>query len=468
MSQSENEIPSEEEVFPELKFKVVGVGGAGNNAVDRLHLAGRLPLPLANLNTDQKSLLTSPVEEKVLLGRTTTGGLSAGYDAEVGRRAAEEALPALEKVLEGQDLVFLVAGLGGGTGSGAAPLVAELAAELGAVVVAFVTLPFSREGARNTKRADDALSALRTHCHAVIPLPNDLLVQEIDESATLLDAFQLADDWIGRGVHAIWSMLSQDGLINVDFATLRDAFSMRGGKTLFGIGVGEGPDAVSEALRQLDLCPLLHLPENRYVRKTESLIVHVAGGPDLTMVKVNEILDFATDRFGSKEQTVLGAVIDGSKNGRVEITVVGTAALDRGTRHAVAPARSSLSRLREQRREAVAQQAAKERAASSSAAAHEPGAAADEPRKSRWITEEPVSPASDHRPFPPAAATSSASASSSENARRPARGRDQSEFDFPRAEDNRGYFEKTSRNTYEGDDLDVPTYLRRGLKIALH
>ncbi|MFW6352970.1 MAG: cell division protein FtsZ [Verrucomicrobiota bacterium] len=424
MSQSENEIPSEEEVFPELKFKVVGVGGAGNNAVDRLHLAGRLPLPLANLNTDQKSLLTSPVEEKVLLGRTTTGGLSAGYDAEVGRRAAEEALPALEKVLEGQDLVFLVAGLGGGTGSGAAPLVAELAAELGAVVVAFVTLPFSREGARNTKRADDALSALRTHCHAVIPLPNDLLVQEIDESATLLDAFQLADDWIGRGVHAIWSMLSQDGLINVDFATLRDAFSMRGGKTLFGIGVGEGPDAVSEALRQLDLCPLLHLPENRYVRKTESLIVHVA--------------------------------------------VVGTAALDRGTRHAVAPARSSLSRLREQRREAVAQQAAKERAASSSAAAHEPGAAADEPRKSRWITEEPVSPASDHRPFPPAAATSSASASSPENARRPARGRDQSEFDFPRAEDNRGYFEKTSRNTYEGDDLDVPTYLRRGLKIALH
>jgi cell division protein FtsZ len=423
--------------LPPLRMKVIGVGGAGNNAVDRLMMAQRLPVPLANVNTDQRVLSASPVGEKVLIGRKTTGGLSAGYDEQIGRKAAEESLGELEAMLQGLDLVFLVAGLGGGTGSGAAPLIAELAEDMGALVVAFVTLPFSREGARNTKRAEHAVKELRAHCHAVIPLPNDLLLQEIDAEATLLDAFQLADDWIGRGVGAIWSMLHQDGLINVDFATLRKAFSARGGKTLFGLAGGTGPEAVSEALRQLDLCPLLHLPENRYVRQTDSLIVHVAGGPDLTMAKVNEILDFVSERFGSNDQTVLGAVIDGSKSGSVEITVIGNTALDPSRRAMLRPASS----LREKRLR-LAETAARVMPTATTA-----------PEKVPVSTPAPerFAPAVDR----PATRTTSRSDP-----------RDQEEFAFPRLEDNRGHFERTEENLYEGADLDVPTYLRRGIKIV--
>lgn len=450
--------------LPELRLKVIGVGGAGNNAVDRLCLAQGLPVPLANVNTDQRVLASSPVAEKVLLGRTTTGGLSAGYDPEKGRLAAEESLAELEQLLEGVDLVFLAAGLGGGTGSGAAPVIAELAAEMGAVVIAFLTMPFSREGARSVKRAEDALKEMRAHCHAVIPLPNDLLLQEIAADATLLDAFQLADDWIGRGVQAIWSMLHQDGLMNVDFATLRAAFAARGGKTLFGLGRGAGEDAVAEALRQLDLCPLLHLPENRYVRQTDSLIVHVAGGPDLTMNKVNEILDFVGDRFGSKDQTVLGAVIDGAKAGSVEITVIGNTALD----HSRRPLARPVSSVKEKRRQLEAQRAdavsRAEPVPATTPARNEivrelsPPSIPERPsRAAVSTTSEPVS-AEPLELFPPSSARGGRAASK----------RDQEEFDFPRLEDNRGHFERTETNLYEGADLDVPTYLRRGLKISLN
>jgi cell division protein FtsZ len=445
--------------LPELRLKVIGVGGAGNNAVDRLRMDQRLAVPLANLNTDQRVLAASPVAEKVLLGRRTTGGLSAGYDMEKGRAAAEESLAELETVLADADLVFLVAGLGGGTGSGAAPVVAELAVEMGAVVIAFVTLPFSREGARSVKRAEDALRELRTHCHAVIPLPNDLLLQEIPAEATLLDAFQLADDWIGRGVEAIWSMLTRDGLINVDFATLREAFASRGGKTLFGLGQGTGNNAVAEALRQLDLCPLLHLPENRYVRKTDSLIVQVAGGPDLTMTMVNEILDFVGERFGSKDQTVLGAVIDGAKSGSVEITVIGTTAMEGSRRSPLRPP----SLVREKRR---ALEAA--RVAPVPAGEVAPSCAEPPPRPVTFAQAEPTpAPVADFPETSPRE-TGRGDAEGLGNGRRRAGRDDQGEFFFPSLDENRGYFERTAENLYEGADLDVPTYLRRGLKISLN
>tara|TARA_B110000438_G_scaffold266981_1_gene281436 strand:+ start:1691 stop:3037 length:1347 start_codon:yes stop_codon:yes gene_type:complete len=435
------------EDLPALQMKVVGIGGAGNNAVDRLQMAQRIKLPLANLNTDLKSLSSSPVPERVLLGREATGGLSAGYDEAVGKAAAEEAADEIEKILEGQDLVFLAAGLGGGTGSGAAPVVAEIASELGAVVIAFVTLPFSREGSRNAKRAETALCALRERCHAVITLPNDLLLQEIDEKATVLDAFQLADDWIGRGVCAISSMLAEDGLINVDFAKLREAFSFQGGKTLFGFAEAEGPDAVAEALRQLDVCPLLHLPENRYIRETDSLILHVAGGPELEMTKVSEIIEFVTERFRSKEQVVLGAVIEGSMTGKVAITVIGTTSLDR-TKRTVKRSRRVLK--------------SNTRTASKALDTVEKASDHTEGSVTEAVLE--ASPMADLKP---------ARASTWTKPHKPSLGRkakalkDQEEFAFPSAEENRGYFDKTDENLYEGSDLDVPTYLRRGVKISL-
>ena len=305
-----------------LRIKIIGVGGAGNNAVDRLKLDNLGQVGLAVVNTDTKTLSVSPIQEKLMIGRGLTRGMSAGGEADIGRQAAEADRAMIDKMVDGVDLVFLLAGLGGGTGSGATPIVAEAAATAGAVVVAFVTQPFTREGQRRHKQAEDALVLLRQHCHAVITLPNDVLLQQVDESSTVMEAFAVADEWMSRGVRAIWSMLFQHGLINVDFATLRSAFRFRGGKTLFGLGQAQGEDCVQAALADLDLCPLLHLPEYKYTRKADSLIVNITGGPGLSLSQVNHIMDTVCEKFGSKENTVLGAVIDDDMHGAIRITVI--------------------------------------------------------------------------------------------------------------------------------------------------
>lgn len=432
-----------------LQIKVIGVGGAGNNAVDRLKMDNLESLYLAIVNTDYKTLSASPISEQVMLGRSITRGLSAGGDAEVGRSAAEADRELIEGLVHGVDLVFLLVGLGGGTGSGAAPVVAQAAKDAGAVVITFATLPFTREGARRVKQADDALTLLRESCDAVITLPNDLLLQEIDENATVLDAFSLADEWIHRGVFAVWSMIFRSGLINVDFSTLRNAFSLRGGKTLFGMGQGEGEDYVGEALKALEMCPLLHLPENRYVRKADSLIVHLLGGPDLTMAKVNKVMDFVTDRFGSKDNTVLGAVIDGSMHGKIEIVVIGTTAVEAGNfkRYAPVPAASIPAKPAHSAPKPVSRPVEARRASPLPIETGPPVVEEDQrdPRPADIL----VTPSPNAPP-----------------ARRPVKD-GQDEFAFPEIEDERGHFDKTSKNLYEGEDLDVPTYLRRGIKITL-
>src|ERR1043166_6964891 len=255
-----NEPPLEHALLTDrnIAIKLVGVGGAGANAVDRLKMENLERLQLAVINTDHQALSSSPVQDKVLIGMGVTRGLGAGVDPDLGREAAETDREKITKVVKECDLVFLLAGMGGGTGSGAAPVVAEIAAEAGALVIAFVTMPFSFEGGRRLKQAEEGLLALRKVCDAVIPLPNDILLQEAGENETVLDSFARADEWIGRGVKSIWAMLFKTGLINLDFATLRQAFQQRGGKTLFGLGEGAGENAVADALASLKLCPLLH------------------------------------------------------------------------------------------------------------------------------------------------------------------------------------------------------------------
>src|SRR5580658_8595442 len=233
-----NELPLEHPLLTDrnVAIKLVGVGGAGSNAVDRLKMESLDRLQLAVINTDHQALASSPVQDKVLIGMATTRGLGAGGDPDLGREAAEADREKIATVVKDCDLVFLLAGMGGGTGSGASPIVAEIAAEQGALVIAFVTMPFSFEGGRRLKQAEEGLRALRQVCDAVIPLPNDMLLQETAENETVLDSFARADEWVGRGVKSIWSMLSKTGLINLDFATIRQVFQQRGGKTLFGLG----------------------------------------------------------------------------------------------------------------------------------------------------------------------------------------------------------------------------------------
>src|SRR4051812_48827686 len=319
-----NELPLEHALLTDrnVAIKFVGVGGAGSNAVDRLKMENLERLQLAVINTDYQALASSPVQDKILIGMSVTRGLGAGGDPDLGRMAAEADREKISKIVKDCDLVFLVTGIGGGTGSGASPVVAEIAAETGALVIAFVTMPFSFEGGRRLKQAEEGLRALRQVCDAVIPLPNDVLLQEAADNETVLDSFARADEWIGRGVKSIWSMLFKTGLINLDFATLRQAFHTRGGKTLFGLGAGQGENAAADAIASLKLCPLLHTPE--FSRKADRLLVNILGGADLTLPKVNELMTAITEQFGRESHIIMGAVIDEDMPGRMEICVIGT------------------------------------------------------------------------------------------------------------------------------------------------
>lgn len=427
-----------------IAIKVVGLGGAGANAVDRLKMENLDRLQMAVINTDAQALSTSPVQDKVLIGAGVTRGLGAGADPDLGRQAAEADREKIAAVVKDCDLVFLVAGMGGGTGSGAAPTVAEIAAEQGAVVIAFVTLPFSFEGGRRVKQADEGLQALRRVCDAVIPLPNDLLLQEADEGETVLDSFARADEWIGRGVKSIWSMMFRTGLINLDFATLRQAFHTRGGKTLFGLAVGAGADPVTEALDDLKTCPLLSTPE--FARKADRLLVNIVGGTDLTLPKVNEIMAAVTEQFGKEAHVVMGAVIDETCQGRVELMVLGTS--DVGSR-VFTPRRVPAARGR-----ATASPAASGNSSATgpilAVSAAEPGAA----------------PAAEAQLDLGAEIASAKPAARKGRGAAPGVSPDQVELSFGEHE-TRGSFEKSDRNLFEGQDLDVPTYLRQGLKLHL-
>lgn len=398
-----------------LSLKIIGVGGAGTNAVDRIKLDDLEQVHLAVMDTDSQVLAASPVENSFLLGRSITQGKSTGGSADRGRAAAEADVAALRQMVAGTDLIFLLAGLGGGTGSGAAPVIAELAAAEGALVIAFTPLPFQREGSVRNDRARKALDALRKQCHAVIPLPNDAVFRQIDKNATLMDAFATADKWIKLGVQAIWSMLFNTGLINVDFSTLQSALAEPGGKTLFGTGYGKGENLLEQALDDLETCPLLNLSETGPLRESDQLIVNLTGGPDLTMATVDKVMDAISQKFGCRTSLVMGASIDGSFYNQLRITIMGTV--------------RNLS-------------------------------------PSKGYAPVPAASIPPNQPLPVDRPLKGPDAFSSPTAESPPSKRAQEEFAFPKQEDNRGLFDKTSRNLYEGEDLDIPTYLRRGIKLV--
>lgn len=401
-----------------LRIKVIGVGGGGCNAIDKIKMDDLGEVDLAAVNTDIQSLAQSLAQEKVQIGRNVTRGLSAGGNPEVGLRAAEDEKQALEKLVGGCDLIFLVVGLGGGTGSGAAPFIASLASAAGAMVIAFVMHPFSFEAGKQNP-ANQAQDRLRKHCHAVIPLSNDLLLQlsSGEGEATFLDAFSQADEWVSRGIKAICSMLLKTGLINQDFNSLKRVFAERATRTLFGLGRGSGDHHVEEALNDLFLCPLLHAAG--VSRRADNLLVHITGGPDLTMTKVNQVMTTLGDKLGSRENLILGAMIDDSLHQQLEICIIGTTSLSRKGYTNPPPAAVS------QNRPAAEQPLpASERLVP----VHESKLKRSEKQPDLW---------------------------------------DQNEFEFLADDEQRGFFDKTERNLYDGVDLDVPTYLRRGLRISL-
>jgi cell division protein FtsZ len=300
-------------------IKVVGVGGGGSNAVNRMINAGLRGVEFVAINTDAQALALSNADKKIHIGGKLTRGLGAGGDPEIGRQAAEETREEITEALEGADMVFVTAGMGGGTGTGGAPIVAQVARELGALTIGVVTRPFGFEGRRRAVAADEGIRTLRQRVNTVITIPNDRLLQVVDKSATVVEAFRVADDVLRQGVQGIADLITVPGLINLDFADVRTVMA-EAGSALIGIGVGTGEGRAATAAHAAIASPLLETSMNG----ARGVLLNVTGGLDLGLLEVNEAAQVVAKAADPDANIIFGAVIDERIDGEVRITVIAT------------------------------------------------------------------------------------------------------------------------------------------------
>jgi cell division protein FtsZ len=300
-------------------IRVVGVGGAGLNALDRMMDAGITAVDFIAVNTDIQQLQMSDAPVKVHIGSEITEGLGSGADPEIGRRAAEDSYDQLKRALRGSDMVFVTAGEGGGTGSGAAPVVARIAREVGALTVGIVTTPFRFEGSRRMKQADAGVEQLREACDTVIVIPNDRLLEVLDKSTSMLDAFRIADDVLRQGVQGICDLITNPGLINLDFADVRTIMK-DAGSALMGIGYATGENRAREAAERALKSPLI---DNELVA-ARGILLSIAGGDDLSLYEVNEAAEAVRASATDDTNIIFGATIDERLTGQIWITVIAT------------------------------------------------------------------------------------------------------------------------------------------------
>jgi cell division protein FtsZ len=300
-------------------IRVVGVGGAGLNALDRMMDAGITQVDFVAVNTDIQQLQMSDAPVKVHIGSELTEGLGSGADPEIGRRAAEEAYDQLKRVLRGSDMVFVTAGEGGGTGSGAAPIVARIAREVDALTVGIVTLPFGFEGSRRRKQAEVGVEELRQACDTVIVIPNDRLLEVLDKSTSMLDAFRIADDVLRQGVQGICDLITNPGLINLDFADVRTIMK-DAGSALMGIGYATGENRARDAAERALRSPLI----DTEILGARGILLSIAGGDDLSLYEVNEAAEAVRAAATDDTNIIFGATIDERLTGQIWITVIAT------------------------------------------------------------------------------------------------------------------------------------------------
>ena len=305
---------------PGARIKVIGVGGGGSNAVNRMVDAGLQSIDFIVANTDVQALAQSRAPVRLQIGAKLTNGLGAGADPNIGRQAALEDTEQLIGALDGADMVFVTTGLGGGTGTGAAPVIANLASELGALTVAVVTKPFDFEGRRRGRQADLGLTELGECVDTVITIPNERLLASIDRSTTLSDAFIKADNVLHLAIQGISDLILMPGLINLDFADVTTVMSGMG-LAIMGTGEGEGDTRATDAAKQAVASPLL---EEASVEGARGVIVNVTGGPDLSMMEVSEAASIIHSAAHEDANIIFGAVVDPDMKGRVKITVIAT------------------------------------------------------------------------------------------------------------------------------------------------
>jgi len=387
----------------DIHLKILGIGGAGGNAVAQI--AGTLDdVELIAVNTDLQALAGLAAVEKLQIGSSVTHGLGAGGEIETGSRAAQQDAERIEAVVQNTSLVFLVAGLGGGTGTGAAPVIARIAKEQGAMVLAIATLPFTFEGDRRRQQALAGLEQLRAQADAVICIPNDKLQKLAGDNATALDVFRQGNNIIATGVKAIWQLLSRKGLINLDFADVRNALGGKHSDGILSFGEGSGADKSRDAVKAVMENPLLDGGE--VLAKSEAVLVSVLGGPEMTVADVQRAVE-PISRHATRAQVIMGAAVDEDYRDRLSVTVIAAAHLfPRRVQQPVA-GRVPVNR-------------------SSSFCA---------------ITNAPVkAPAKKDMAQP-------------------------KQESLPLEGVTRGRFDKSEPTLYDGQDLDVPTYLRRGVNL---
>jgi cell division protein FtsZ len=422
---------------PRIRLKIFGVGGAGGHAVSQIAAArakdGHLleGVDLVAINTDRQSLDELGVAEKLQIGAAVTHGLGAGGEPEIGARAAQNDAAKIEAICRNTDVVFLTAGLGGGTGTGASPVVARLAKEQGALVLAFVALPFSFEGDRRRQQALSGLEQLKAQADAVICIPNDKILKIAGEDASVVDAFRRADENVIIGVQAVWQLLSRKGLINLDFADLRATLGAKHCDGLFSFGEASGPNRVRDAVKILLENPLLDGGD--VLAKAEGVLVSVLGGPDLTLGDVQKAVEPIT-RHASKAHVIMGAAIDESYRGKLAVTVIAAAnILPRRvvpqpvvTKPMTFPRPGDVALSRNPRPSPI------------SVASNSPSPATIKPVVEEAPKSEPVTTRKSGKP---------------------------KQETLPLEGVSRGRFDKSEPTLYNGEDLDVPTFIRRGVSL---
>jgi cell division protein FtsZ len=301
------------------RIKVIGVGGGGSNAVNRMIASDIEGIEFWTMNTDAQALATSDATCRIQLGQKLTRGLGAGGNPAIGQKAAEESREEIALALEGADLVFITAGMGGGTGTGAARIVAEVAKEMGALTVGVVTRPFTFEGRRRTNQAEEGISGLQSQVDTLIIIPNDKLLQAINEHTPVQEAFRIADEVLRSGVQGISDIITIPGMINVDFADVR-AVMADAGSALMGIGEGSGKSRAREAAVQAITSPLLESS----IEGARGVILNVTGGEDLTLAELTTAAETIYDVVDPNANIILGNVIDARMQGEIRITVIAT------------------------------------------------------------------------------------------------------------------------------------------------
>lgn len=313
--------PDSSGIVPETlaKIKVVGVGGGGNNAVNRMVVAGLQGVDFISVNCDAQALLLSKAQNRIQIGEKLTKGLGAGANPEIGQKAAEESREIIIEQLRGADMVFVTAGMGGGTGTGAAPIVAECAREAGALTVGVVTKPFSFEGKRRMNQAEAGIVTLKERVDTLITIPNDRLLQVIDRRTSMIDAFRIADDVLRQGVQGISDLISVPGLINADFADVKTIMS-NAGSALMGIGTATGDNGAVAAAEAAIKSPLLEAS----IEGARGVLFNITGGKDLSLFDVTEASNIITEAVDPDANIIFGAVIDEKLDDEIRVTVIAT------------------------------------------------------------------------------------------------------------------------------------------------